>query len=398
MASDQRFRQCAQIRSPRYDSYVRHRFDFGTIYREAIRSLDSGAACHENVEERFAGRRSRYIQVGQTARTRGRAGSQAPTGALEERGAPERIGGTGMALVTSKELLQEAEKGGYAVGAFNAVNMETAQAIFGAAEDERAPFILQITQTTLSYTEPEELAALVFALVAKATVPVAVHLDHGRTYEVVMRFLRMGFTSIMIDGSLQPDGKTPRSYEENVEVTRKVVEAAHAVSVSVEAELGRLGQIGTEIGEADLDKALTDPAQAKEFVELTGVDALAVAVGTTHGLYRGVPTIVHDRLEQIDKAVSIPLVMHGGTGVPDDAVHRAIRLGIRKVNIDTQMRVAFYEAVKRMVEKTDEEHLKADAAGQVRKYDIRKLLAPARDAVREAVRDRIRVFGSSGKA
>ncbi|MBI2844219.1 MAG: class II fructose-bisphosphate aldolase [Armatimonadetes bacterium] len=303
-----------------------------------------------------------------------------------------------MGLVTSKEILEAADRGGYAVGAFNAINMETAQAIIHAAEDERSPLILQITQTTMNYTEPEELVALVFALVNKAKVPVAVHLDHGRTFEIVMRFLKFGFSSVMIDGSLQPDGKTPRNYEENVEITKKVVEAAHALGVTVEAELGRLGQIGTEIEVGDPGKALTDPDQARDFVGRTGVDLLAIAIGTTHGLYRGTPTIVHDRLEQIDKAVDVPLVMHGGSGVPDDAVVKAVQLGIRKINIDTQMRVAFYDAIKEVVAKTEKEHAGADELGEVRKYDIRKLLAPARDAVRETVRERIRVFGSSGKA
>lgn len=303
-----------------------------------------------------------------------------------------------MALVTSKEILTKADQGGYAVGAFNAVNMETAQAIIWAAEDEYSPLILQITQTTMNYTDPEELAALVFVLVDKAKVPVAVHLDHGRSFDIVMRFLKLGFTSVMIDGSLQPDGKTPRTYEENVEVTKKVVEAAHALGVTVEAELGRLGQIGTEIKEADLESTLTDPEQAREFVKETGVDTLAVAIGTTHGLFRGTPTIVHDRLEKIDKAVDVPLVMHGGTGVPDDAVRRAVELGIRKINIDTLMRVAWYNAIKEFMDKTEKEYAEADATGKLRKYDIRKMLAPAREAVRETVRERIRLFGCAGKA
>lgn len=303
-----------------------------------------------------------------------------------------------MALVTAKELLQAAEKGGYAVGAFNAVNMETAQAIIGAADDEHSPLILQITQTTINYTDPEELAALVFVLVNRSKMPIAVHLDHGRAFDIIMRFLRLGFSSVMIDGSLQPDGKTPRSYEENIEVTKKVVEAAHALGVTVEAELGRLGQIGKEIEAGDPQKALTDPAQAREFVELTGIDSLAVAIGTTHGLFHGVPTIVHDRLEQINSVVDIPLVMHGGTGVPDDAVTKAISLGIRKVNIDTQMRVAWYEASRKIIAETEKEHETADQSGKTRKYDIRKFLAPARQAVKETVRERMRVFGCAGKA
>ncbi len=302
-----------------------------------------------------------------------------------------------MALVTGTELLEKAERGNYAVGAFNAINMETAQAIIGAAEDERSPLILQITQTTMNYTDLEELVALVFELVKKATIPVAVHLDHGRSFDVAMRFLRYGFSSIMIDGSLQPDGKSPRSYEENIAVTKQVVEAAHALGVTVEGEIGRLGQIGTEISADQEDDTLTDPAEAKAFVNATGVDYLAVSIGTTHGLYKGTPKIVHDRLEQIDKAVSVPLVMHGGTGVPDDAVIRAVQLGIRKVNIDTQMRVAWFDATREILAKIEREHKQADEAGEVRKYDIRKLLAPARDAVRQTVRERMRVFGCSGK-
>ncbi|MDO8586767.1 MAG: class II fructose-bisphosphate aldolase [Armatimonadota bacterium] len=303
-----------------------------------------------------------------------------------------------MPLVAGKDLLTQADAEGYAVGAFNAINMETAQSIIQAAEEENSPVIIQVTQTTLAYTEPEELAALIRALIEKAKVPVAMHLDHGRTFEIVVKFLRLGFTSVMIDGSLQADGKTPRTYQENVEVTKLAARAAHAVGVTVEAELGRLGQIGTEIPESDAENALTDPDMAARFVEETGVDSLAVAIGTTHGLFKGSPTIVHDRLRKIDEKVSVPLVMHGGTGVPDDAVRKAIDFGIRKVNIDTQIRVAFYETMAGLIDQAQKEHAEADTAGQVRKYDIRKLLKPARDAMREAVKGRIRVFGSSGKA
>jgi fructose-bisphosphate aldolase, class II len=303
-----------------------------------------------------------------------------------------------MPLVTAKDLLAHADAEGYAVGAFNAINMETAQAIIQAAEEENSPVIVQVTQTTLAYTEPEELTAVILALVNKAKIPVAIHLDHGRTFEVVVRFLRLGFTSIMIDGSLQADGKTSRTYQENVEVTKLAARAAHAVGVTVEGELGRLGQIGRELHEADLVDALTDPGQAAKFVEETGVDSLAVSIGTTHGLFKGSPTIVHDRLQQINEKVSIPLVMHGGTGVPDEDVRKAIELGIRKVNIDTQIRVAFYDTMEGLMSGVHREHSEADAAGQVRKYDIRKLLTPTRDAMRDAVKGRIRIFGSSGKA
>jgi len=296
-------------------------------------------------------------------------------------------------LLPSKDLIAKAIEGNYAVGAFNAVNMESAQAIFQAAEKERAPFIIQITQTTLAYTQPEELFAIIGALAERATVPVAVHLDHGRSFDIVMRFLRLGMTSVMIDGSLQEDGKTPRSYQENVAVTRKAVEAAHALGVTVEGEIGRLGIIKT-----DKEDHLTIPAEAKQFVDDTGVDLLAVGIGTTHGLYKGTPKIDHGRLAEIHKDTPIPLVMHGGTGVPDDAVRKAVKLGIRKVNIDTQIRVAFFDAIAAQVHAGEKEHAQAEAAGDVRKYDIRKLLAPARDAMVEAIADRMRVFGAAGKA
>jgi len=299
-------------------------------------------------------------------------------------------------LVASKEILTKAHQEHYAVGAFNAVNMETAQAIIGAAVDERSPLIIQVTQTTLKYTEPDELAALIKVLIAGAGIPIALHLDHGRTFEVVMRFLKLGFTSIMIDGSLQPDGKTPRSYEQNVEVTRKVVEVAHTLGVTVEGELGTLGQIGLEITE-ELG-ALTDPDQAVQFVEETGVDLLAVAIGTTHGLYRGKPVIAHDRLRAIRSKVDIPLVMHGGTGTPDEDVRAAIELGIAKINIDTQIRVAFYDAMREVVHKMEAAHEEADRRGEPKKYDIRAMLGPARDAMRACVAERIRIFGSAGKA
>lgn len=297
-------------------------------------------------------------------------------------------------LVSSKELVDAGKAGGYAVGAFNAVNMESVQAIFSAAEKERAPFIIQVTQTTMSYTKAEELTAIIFALAERATVPFALHLDHGRSFGIVMKFLRMGFTSVMIDGSLQEDGKTPRTYEENVEVTRKVIEAAHSIGVSVEAEIGRLGQIGEDSG-----TALTDPEEAERFVKDVGdIDMLAVAIGTRHGLFKGRPIIRSDRVKEISDRIKLPLVMHGGTGVPDEDVQSAIKAGIAKVNIDTQIRVAFYEAVRDAVLATEKEHAKADASGDTRKYDIRKILSPGRDAMTEAIAEKMRLFGSSGKA
>jgi len=301
-------------------------------------------------------------------------------------------------LVPSKELVQDAKARGYAVGAFNAVNMEAAQAIFAAAEREKSPLIIQVTQTTMSYTEPEELAAVIFTLAERTNIPVALHLDHGRSFRLVMRFLKMGFTSVMIDGSLQEDGKTPRSYEENVAVTKQVIEAAKALGVSVEAEIGRLGQIGEDEG-----VALTDVEEAAKFVEDikfdgTGVDILAVAIGTKHGLFKGKPIIRSDRVKELSERLDMPLVMHGGTGVPDEDVRKGIEAGICKVNIDTQIRVAFYNSIRDVVMEHEEAYAKADAAGEPRKYDIRKILAPGREAMTEAIAEKMRLFGSAGKA
>ena len=299
-------------------------------------------------------------------------------------------------LVTGKDLIEKAEAGNYAVGAFNAINMESAQSIFAAAEEERAPFILQITATTLKYTNPEELVALVKALIERSTVPVALHLDHGRDYATVLKFLRFGFTSVMIDGSLQTDGKTARTYEENIEVTRKATEAAHLLGVTVEGEIGRLGQIGVDITEEDA--ALTLPEEAEKFVKDTGVDLVAVGIGTHHGLFKGKPVIRHDRVKEISERIKMPLVMHGGTGVADEDVQKAISLGIRKVNIDTEIRVAFIETMKKEIKKLEEAHQEADASEGIRKYDIRKILGPAREAAKEAIASKMKLFGSSGKA
>ena len=226
----------------------------------------------------------------------------------------------------------------------------------------------------------------------------ALHLDHGRSFGLVMRFLRMGFTSVMIDGSLQEDGKTPRSYEENVAVTRQVLEAAHSIGVSVEAEIGRLGQIGEDSG-----TALTDPDEAAKFIEDIavdgkGVDMLAVAIGTRHGLFKGKPIIRSDRVKELSERLGMPLVMHGGTGVPDEDVKKAIKAGICKVNIDTQIRVAFYNELLRVVQDKEEEYAAADAADEPRKYDIRKIIGPTRDAMTEAIAEKMRLFGSAGKA
>ncbi|MGQ5711800.1 class II fructose-1,6-bisphosphate aldolase [Desulforudis sp. DRI-14] len=284
-----------------------------------------------------------------------------------------------MPLVPAAAILRRAQSGGWAVGAFNCNNMEIVQAIIRAAEEESAPVILQASQGAIKYAGLDFIAAMARTAISQARVPVAIHLDHGTSFEQVVRCIRGGFTSVMIDGSHHP-------LAENIALTRRVVEVARAVDVSVEAELGRIGGTEDDISVSERDAFFTDPEEAGLFVESTGVDSLAVAIGTAHGRYRGEPRLDFERLEHIRKAVNIPLVLHGSSGVPADAVRRAIALGVCKVNIDTDIRQSFTEAMRRVLE--------ADP-GEI---DPRKVLGPAREAAVAVIREKIRIFGSSGKA
>lgn len=284
-----------------------------------------------------------------------------------------------MPLVPAHELLRRAYREGYAVGAFNASNLEAVQAIVEAAEAERAPVILQASEGALRYAGLHLIAALARAAADAAPVPVALHLDHGSGLASVVRCLRVGFTSVMYDGSHLP-------LERNIAETARVVEVARAAGVSVEGEVGRLP--GTEDGVAvdEREGALTDPEEAARFARETGVDALAVAFGTRHGFYRGEPHLDFERLACIRQRVDLPLVMHGGSGVPDEQVRRAIALGVAKVNVDTELRCALVSTLRRLL---------AEHPGEL---DPRRLLGPARDAMRQRVREKMRLFGSAGRA
>lgn len=284
-----------------------------------------------------------------------------------------------MPLIPVSELLKQAEAGGYAVGAFNCNNMEIIQAIIEAAEAERAPVIMQASQGAIKYAGIDYIAAMAKLAAGRAFVPVAVHLDHGTSFEQVMRCIRAGFSSVMIDASKLP-------LAENIALTKKVVEAAHAVGVSVEAELGKIGGTEDDITVTDREALFTDPGEAGFFVRETGVDSLAVAIGTAHGQYRGTPELDFPRLEKIKKTVKIPVVLHGSSGVPDDAIREAIRLGVRKVNIDTNIREAFTAAARKVMEARPGE------------IDPRNILGPAREAAAAVIREKIRLFGSSDKA
>ena len=284
-----------------------------------------------------------------------------------------------MSLVPISYLLKKAEAGGYAVGAFNCNNMEIVQAIIAAAEAENAPVIMQASQGAIKYAGLDYITAMVRLSAERTRVPVALHLDHGTSFEQIVQCIRAGFSSVMIDGSRFP-------LAENIALTRKVLEVARAVGVSVEAELGKIGGTEDDIVVSKREAFLTDPEEAGVFVRETGVDALAVAIGTAHGQYKGIPELDFPRLEKIKSIVKIPIVLHGSSGVPDDAVREAISLGVCKVNIDTNIREAFTAAAREVLQANPQE------------IDPRKVLGPAREAATEVIREKIRVFGSSNKA
>lgn len=283
-----------------------------------------------------------------------------------------------MALVTLADLLQKADQGGYAVGAFNCNNMEIVQGIVNAAEAENSPVIIQASQGAIKYAGLNYIIALARQAAEGTAVPVVLHLDHGTSFEQVMQCIRFGFTSVMYDGSSLP-------LEENIAQTRKVLEIARVFGVSVEAELGRLGGTEDDISVSDRDALFTDPSEAEKFVAETDVDALAVAIGTAHGRYKGTPELDFGRLEEINRRVPCPVVLHGSSGVPDDSITRAIDLGVRKINIDTNIREAFVGAMREALGSNPDE------------IDPRKVLGPARDAATGVIREKIRLFGSSGK-
>ena len=281
-----------------------------------------------------------------------------------------------MPLVNTTKILLDAQRGNYAVGAFNAENMEMVQAIIAAAEEMKAPVIIQTTPSTAKYASFELYLANVRAVAEKASVPVCMHLDHGDSFELAMQAFRAGYTSIMIDGSHS-------EFEDNIAITKRVVDACSASGIPVEAELGKVG--GKEDGLDGGDGGYTDPAEAKEFVTKTGVQSLAVAIGTAHGVYSGVPKLDLDRLSAIQKVVSIPLVLHGASGLSDEVVMESIRRGICKVNFATELRIAYSDGVKKVL--ADTENV----------FDPKKYGAVGRENVKQLVINRIKVCGSNGK-
>lgn len=283
-----------------------------------------------------------------------------------------------MSLVTSKELLLDAQKRNYAVGAFNVENMEMVQAVIAAAEEMNSPVIMQTTPSTVKYASTDYFYANAAAAAKDAKVPVVMHLDHGSSFELAMKAYRSGYTSIMIDGS-------HGTFEENVAVSSKVVEAVHPGKVPVEAELGKVGGKEDDLDGGD-DNPYTDPKQAVEFVERTGIDSLAVAIGTAHGVYKGEPKLDLDRLSEIRAVVDIPLVLHGTSGVPDATVTECVKRGICKVNYATDLRIAFTKGVKKVFSETPDV------------IDPKKYNAAGREEVKQYVMQKMEVVGSVGKA
>jgi len=288
-----------------------------------------------------------------------------------------------MAFVTTKEMLKNAQRGGYGIGAFNANNMEIIQAIIETAEEEKAPVILQASQGAIKYAGLDMIVAIVKVMAEKANIPVALHLDHGTDYYQNIKCLRAGFTSLMYDGSKLP-------FDENVEITKKVVEMAHVCDIPVEAELGQIGKMGDsdEPGVAleKVKESMAVPEEAAKFVELTGIDFLAAAVGTIHGCRTPFAKLDIPRIERIRELTGVPLVLHGASGANDEEVKKGIAAGICKINIDTRIRMKFTEKMGEIIKTNPEE------------IDPRKILGPAKDAAKEIIRDRMRVFGCSGKA
>ncbi|MCY1703276.1 class II fructose-1,6-bisphosphate aldolase [Deinococcus sp. SL84] len=304
-------------------------------------------------------------------------------------------------LVTGKDILVSAREGKYGVPAFNTNNMEITQAIIHTAEKLEAPVMVQMSEGAIKYGG-QDLANIVIDMARRATIPVALHLDHGSSYESALKAIAMGFTSVMIDAS-------HHDFEENVKETKRVVEAAHAMGISVEAELGRLGGIEEHVVVDEKDAFLTDPEEAVKFIDETGVDYLAIAIGTSHGAYKGKgrPYIDHDRIEKIAGLTTIPLVAHGSSGVPqtitdrfraaggeigeaagiaDEDLTRAVQHGIAKVNVDTDLRLAASVGVREAFQANPKE------------FDPRKWMGPARDVMSEIVAHKLQVLGAAGKA
>ncbi len=284
-----------------------------------------------------------------------------------------------MALVNTRKMIENAQRKGYAIAAFNIHNLETIQAVVEAAWEEQSPLIIQTTPGTLKHAGIPYIVACVKTAAKIYDIPIALHLDHCESFDLIIQCIRAGYTSVMIDSSKLP-------YEENVAAVKKVVDIASIVDVTVEGEIGRIGGIEDDMTIDERDAALTVPKEAQDFAHATGVDTLAVAIGTAHGLYKGEPKLDFERLSAIREKVDIPLVLHGGSGISDNAIKEAISRGICKVNIATELKIPMAQAIQEVFTLDPEEN------------DPRAYMGKAKLAVKEVARKKIRLCGSSGRA
>ncbi|EJO2019125.1 tagatose bisphosphate family class II aldolase [Vibrio vulnificus] len=283
-----------------------------------------------------------------------------------------------MYLISSREMLKRAQLGGYAVPAFNIHNLETVQVVVETASEMGSPVILAGTPGTYDYAGTDYLISICKEAAHKHSIPLVLHLDHHEDLQDIRNKVEHGIRSVMIDGS-------HHAFDQNIDIVRSVVQYCNRFDASVEAELGRLGGQEDDLIVDSVDALMTDPASAAEFVRRTGIDSLAVAIGTAHGLYKAEPKLDFARLEKIRSVVDIPLVLHGASGVPDEMVRRCIELGVCKVNVATELKIAFADAVKGHFA----EHPEAN--------DPRKYITPGKAAMKRVVMDKIRMCGSEGK-
>ncbi|WP_101911313.1 class II fructose-bisphosphate aldolase [Marasmitruncus massiliensis] len=282
-----------------------------------------------------------------------------------------------MALVSSLEILSDAQKGGYAIGAFNVENMEMAEATIMAADEMKAPVILQTTPSTVRYASLELYCANVKAIADQVKIPVVMHLDHGSSFELCARAFRAGYTSIMIDGSHLP-------LEENIALTKRVVDMCMPAGIPVEGEIGRVG--GKEDDTVCENAGYTIPAEAIRFEAETGLSSMAVGVGTAHGVYKTTPVLNTALVSELRNMLTVPMVLHGASGLSDEAVRECIRRGICKVNFATELRIAYSDGIKEVLREAPET------------FDPKAYGKIAREKVKELVKNRIRVCGCDGKA
>ena len=284
-----------------------------------------------------------------------------------------------MKILSTREMLKKAQKEGYAIPAFNIHNLETLQVVVETAAELKSPVILAGTPSTIEYAGGEYIVSMAEVAAKKYNIPISIHLDHFENIEQIKHFVDLGFKSTMIDASHSP-------FEENIRIVKEVVEYSHKYDATVEAELGRLGGQEDDLIVDEKDAKYTNPKQAKDFVERTGIDSLAVAIGTAHGLYNGKAKLDFDRLIEIRKEIDIPLVLHGASDIPDELIKKAISLGICKVNIATDLKIPFSDAVKKYFKENPEAN------------DPRKYMSPGKEAMKKVVEHKIIVCGSNGRA